>query len=294
MKRHLVAVALSLVCAAPLVAQDTADPVVATVNGEKITKAKLDLLWNRMSEKMRAQYEKTGGGKLGFLDNYIRKRLVLQTAMKAGFDKTARAKAEVEAATESALFDAYVREVVASSIVTDETIRKFYDENPKNFEKPARARMRLIKISTTNRSLPQAQALIGQIMQDLFTSKDDIDKLKEAFSAAAKKHSEHESAPKGGELGWVEREKLDLKVADAAFTMAKNRVSGIIEGDGALYLLLVEEREQAKTETFEEARPWIREFLLTVNAPKVVEALNKRTAELSAAAKVEIYSDNVE
>src|SRR5947209_12351093 len=59
---------------------------VAIVNGEVITADRLDHMWNNMGVALRDQYEKAGG-KPAFLENYLRKRLVIQEAIKSGFDK---------------------------------------------------------------------------------------------------------------------------------------------------------------------------------------------------------------
>ena len=94
MKRLLLTAAL--VAALPLAAQPSTNSlIVATVNGEAITQAKLDQLWNRLSEKMKKQYEKSGGGKAGFLDNFIREPLLRQQAVAKGFDKKPDVQAEL-------------------------------------------------------------------------------------------------------------------------------------------------------------------------------------------------------
>ncbi|MGZ5477274.1 MAG: hypothetical protein ACXWH1_12355, partial [Thermoanaerobaculia bacterium] len=41
--------------------------IVAVINGETITRAKLDAMYNNMPAPMRAQYEKSGG-RMAFLD----------------------------------------------------------------------------------------------------------------------------------------------------------------------------------------------------------------------------------
>src|SRR5688572_6175897 len=108
---------------APAQATAGGDAVVASVNGETITRAKLDFLWERAGTQTRARYDKNGGGKMGFLENYIKKRLMLQEAFKKSFQDQPATKAELEAAEESALFDLYIRDVVATPIVSEAAIR---------------------------------------------------------------------------------------------------------------------------------------------------------------------------
>jgi peptidyl-prolyl cis-trans isomerase C len=292
--------AAALLCAATLFAQQpkpAPETVVANVNGEVITQAQLDALWNRMGEKMRAQYDKGGNGKLRFLDNYVSKRLMLQLARQSDFEKSPAVQAELEAAKESALFDLYVRDVVASRIVTDADVRKFYDEHPNDFTHPARAKVRAIFVNTSTHPKDEARTILGTVMQRMQQARPAAavapQMLVEAFADEARQHSEHRSAAAGGDLGWVTPESVDPKVADAAFRLQRGTVSGIIEGEGGLYLLLVEDRQSAGKMEFEGARAGIREYLVSTNAQKVMEAVNRATTELRSSSKVTLFPENV-
>lgn len=292
MKRIALAVAFALASVAASAQTSDAD-VVAVVNGEKITKAQLDVVWNRAGEKLRARYEKSGG-KLAFLNNYIGKRLLLQKAQQAGFDKSPAIQAELEAAREAALFDLYVREAIGAQFVDENAVRAFYDANLRQFSTGERAKVRTIFISTAKRSPADARALAGQVMQKMFESKADFARLTLAFAAAAEEYSEHESAANGGDLGWVEAAQLEKPVADAAFGVRAPGMSGLIETAGGYHLLLVEGREPSGTKPFEEAKAGIREFLLSQNAQNVMDVVSKTTNEISASSKVTVYADRVQ
>lgn len=291
MKRIALAVALALSSLAVSGQNSDAD-VVAVVNGEKITKAQLDVVWNRAGEKLRARYEKSGG-KLAFLNNYIGKRLLLQKAQQSGFDKSPAVQAELEAAREAALFDLYIREAIGAQFVDENAVRAFYDANLSQFSTGERAKVRTIFISTAKRSPSDARALAGTVMQKMFESKADFARLTSAFAAAAAEYSEHASAANGGDLGWVEAAQLDKDVAPVAFGVRAPGMSGLIETAGGYHLLLVEAREPAGTKTFEESRAGIREFLLSKNAQNVMDLVGKTTNDLSANAKVTVYADRV-
>lgn len=310
MKRCLIHVALAVVAAASLSAQQaaraipaptaTATPaakVVATVNGEPITAAQLDRLWTRMGAKLRTQYEQGGNGKMRFLENYVSKRLLLQLAARSDFEKSPAVQAELAAAKESALFDIYVREVVATQVVTEAAVRQFYDDHPADFFRPPQARVRMIFIGTAKHTVLEARALIGDVMKELYgvkvRSANDPKAISQAFAAAAAKTSEHPSAAAGGDLGWVDRGALDPKIADAVFTMSKGIVSGILETDSGMYLVLIEDQQPASLEPFESVRPTLREYLFGANVQKVMEAVNRTTSELRASSKVTLFPENV-
>jgi peptidyl-prolyl cis-trans isomerase C len=309
MKRCVITLALAVLAAGPVFAQDAkpaaatatatvAKNVVATVNGESITTEQLDRLWNRMGAKMRAQYEKAGNGKLRFLENYVGKRLLLQLAEQTEFEKSPDVQAELEAAKEAALFDLYVREVVASQIVTEAAVKKFYDDHPTDFVHPEGAKVRILTVSTEKRTVEEARARIGDLMKDLHGvrvgSGNSAQAIIQAFAEAAQKNSDAPSAAAGGDLGWVGRDGLEPQISVAVFNMKPGAISGILQTDKGLHLVLVEDRQEASTESFESARAGIREYLVGANAQKVVEAVNRATRELRASSKVTLYPDNVQ
>ena len=310
MKHCLISLALAFVSATSLSAQQAAPAtskpaaeatpaanVVATVNGEAITAAELDRVWKRMGAKLRAQYEQGGNGKMRFLENYVGKRLLLQLARQSDFEKSAAVQAELEAAKESALFDLYVRDVVATQIVTDDAVRKFYDDHPADFLRPEQARVRVIFVGKDKHTIEESRARLGEVMKELYgikvRSANNPEAITQAFAAAAARTSEHPSASAGGDLGWVDRGALDPKIVDAVFTMNQHTVSGILEADTGAYLVLVEDRHPASVEPFDSVRAAIREYLFSANVQKVMEAVNRTTNELRASSKVTLHPENV-
>jgi parvulin-like peptidyl-prolyl isomerase len=307
MKRTLIGIALF--AAAPLFAQKAAPPspapsdkeiVVARVNGETITRANLDQLWNHVGERARKQYEQSGGGKAGFLDNYIRKRLLIQKAIASGFDKRPDVKADLDAAKDSALFDLYVRNVVAVQVVTEADLHQFYDEHPSQFSYGERRYLRYLLISTKKHTLEQAREIMAPILADLLQqlakargANRPPEELGHLFSDYARKYSEDPTASAGGEIGWLEQSQLDPKVAEFVFSTSKGTMSGMLESDAGIQLMYVERTRPPEKETFEEARPTLREYLLASNTARIVGAVNEATAALRAAAKVEIFPANI-
>ena len=301
MKRCLIILSLALFAAAALGAQEKAAPVgsqvVATVNGENITAEQLDRLWARIGEKMRAQYDKAGNGKMRFLENYIGKKLLLQLAAQSDFDKSPEVQAELEAAKEAALFDAYVRDVVASRIVTEDMIKKFYADNVSQFMHPETAKVRIIQVSKEKHGISDARVLLSNVMRDLFAIRFDTKNNRQAlvsmFAEAAKKNSDHPSAASGGDLGLVTRDQLDPTIRNAVFAMTPGSLSGILETEEGLNLVLVEDRLPFWTESYESARGGIREYLFSANQQKVVEAVSRATRELRTSSDVKLYPENM-
>lgn len=297
-----------IACALPLAAQQAqpADPVVAVLNGETITASKLDSMYARLAPAMREQYNATGG-KAGFLDNYLRKRLLVQEAIKAGFDKRPEVQAEMETAKESALFDRYVRDVVSSSIVTDAEVKKYYDEHPDEFTTPERVKVRHIVVVGNGagphpKTDEQALETIKQVATELHSKIGAVhaaDPVAAArirgsyFAELARKYSEDGSAQQGGDLGWVVKGQLDPDFEAAAFKLETGAPSGIVKTRFGYHIILVEDREPAGHESYERVKPVLREYLLTQHATDVMEAVTRLTNELRSTSKVAIYPENI-
>lgn len=308
MKRNALIALCLLTAAAAAFARQTAAPVddsqkpVAIVNGEVITKAKLDQLYSSMGVQMRQQYDQAGG-KAAFLDNYVAKRLLIQEAMKSGFDKKPETLAALDIVRESALFDRFVREVVGATIVTEADIRKHYDDNRADFAVPEMAKVRHIVAATgQGRTLEQAREKIQQVAGEIRaaipaarTQTPEMERiLLSRFSEAARKYSEDGSAQAGGDLGWRPRGVFDKKFEEAAFNMPKGVISGIIETQFGYHLILVEDKKPAGTQPFEEVRSDIRELLLSQKAAQVISNVKRLTNELRANSKVALFPENVD
>jgi peptidyl-prolyl cis-trans isomerase C len=297
-----------LLLALPAVAQQNAgQKPVAVVNGETITAQKLDKLYERLGAQMREQYEKAGG-KSAFLENYVRKRLVIQEALKSGFDKRADVQADMEASKESTLFDRYVRDVVSANVVTDAGAHEYYDQHKDEFATPERIHVRHIVITASSagpqaRTKGQALEIIkrlatrlreaNSITREITDPKAAAQLRVNQFAQMARQNSEDASAPSGGDLGWLIRGQLDPDFEAAPWALTPGMPSGIVETKFGYHLILVEEKQPAGSESFDHAKSSIREFLMTQHAAEVMETVSKLTNELRAHSKVAIYPENI-
>ena len=305
MKLTSVALAISLIAAAAVAqtqpASDPAAKTAAVVNGEIITAAKLDTLYNNLSPQMRGQYEKAGGKK-AFLDNYIAKRLLIQEATKRGFDERPEVKQALEAARESALFDRYVRDVVADEIVPESAVREFYEANIDDFIVGDKVKVRHIVIATNNRTPAEAEEIAKKIFTELQAQRTETAMMGESgrlvfrnrFAEAARKYSEDGSAPEGGDLGWVERGRLDPKFEEVAFGIPAGVMSGIVATQFGYHLILVDDVKPAGAQPYEEVRRDIREYLLSQKSADIMTAVSRLTGDLRRNSKVSVFSENIE
>ena len=303
MKRFLFAslalVALPLLAQAPQSTPDAEKPV-AVINGEVITAGQLDRLYDGIGALVREQYAKNGG-KPAFLENYIRKRLVIQEAMKTGYDKRPDVQAELDAARESALFDRYVRDIVATPIVTGSEIAQYYKDHPDDFSTPEQVRVRHIVVGPRSQSREEALEQIQKVLAGLRTQNDAIRFSEPAatqmrvhnFAEMARQYSQDASAESGGDLGWVSRGQLDPTFEEAAFQMQKGKLSGVIQTNFGYHIIFIEDKRAAGMEPFDQVKASIREFLLNQRTADVVNAVSKLTNELRANSKIALHPENI-
>lgn len=267
------------------------DKVVATINGETITQSKLDQLYSAMNPQMRAQYDQNGG-KRAFLDNYVAKHLIVQQAVRSGFDKKPNVQTAMEAARESALFDLYVREVVSNQLVTDAAVFQYYQDHGAEFHTPEAVKARHILIMTNGagphpKTKEDAEAQIKKIAAELRGA--DL----KAFDAAARKYSEDSTATAGGDLGWISRGKTDATFEQMAFALPNNTVSPVVESRYGYHLIFVEDHKLPDTTPFEEVKSQIRSKLLTEKMNDMMQTVAKLSSDLRASGKVSVHPENI-
>lgn len=291
----------------PAANQDPSQKVVAVVNGETITVAKLDQLYDRLSPKMRTEYN-NNGGKPAFLDNYVRKRLIIQEALKSGFDRKPEVQADLEAARESALFDRYIRDVVASRVVSDADVRKYYDDHPSEFQHAEKVKVRHIVIVPNGagpkpKTQSQAMEAIENVLGDLHAQMQSVQTPDAAaalpvkvnyFAAAARKYSEDGSAESGGDLGWVEKGQLDPTFEQTAFNLPVGVMSGIIQTRFGYHLIFVEGKRPGGIAPFDGVKRDIRENLIGARAADIMQNVSTLTNELQRSSKIAIYPENIQ
>ena len=294
MKRTLICL---LLAATPLAAQQSESKTVATVNGQTITAAMLDRMWDRIGSQMRAQYEKAGG-KSAFLNNYINKLLIVQEAMKSGFDRKPEVQMDVNAAKNAAIFDDYARDAIGSGLVKLSDDRAYYDEHKQDFAVPEKLHIRHIVVTEASngpraKSKDEAQQILQNILTQLRGPGMTGPTLVNEFARLAQQYSEDGVARSGGDLGLVEKGRLDPDFEAAAWSLPVGKPSGIVKSQYGYHIILVEAMQAAGTKPFEEVRSQIHEQLLSERMAEVMTSLGRLTNELRTNSKIAVYPENI-
>lgn len=303
MKRAFFAVAVFAMTAGAAIAQNaqpapaTAEPkIAANINGEVLTVDELNKHWTRLSPETRANYERSGG-KAQFLETWIRKRLVIQEALKQRYDKSPEGSFDVQAARDAALFDSYIRNVIASSVITEKELRDYYETNKEKFKTPEMVHARHI-IAT-----PAKGNVVNSTGSDAGSDAEALEKMKgiaqqlqlkqATFEKLAAEYSEDGSARSGGDLGWFPRGKMVAEFEDAAFKMKVGDTSHVVKTQFGYHVIRVDDHKAEGYASFDEVKHAIREQLLQERAEKVMGALTQLTNDLRSVSSIQVHRENL-
>lgn len=103
----------------------------------------------------------------------------------------------------------------------------------------------------------------------------------ETFAALATANSEDPgSAVQGGDLGFFEARRMDKAFADATFALQPGQVSEVVKSSFGYHIILLEEFQEARLVSLEEAQPEIaRELVRKDKASQLAEEFAKQVQE---------------
>jgi peptidyl-prolyl cis-trans isomerase SurA len=306
--------AILLLVAGTAIAQKTVDEIIVRVNGDIILKSELEnakvTLRNDLSQGQKlqgVQLEQAFSEQSKFLlRDLIDQALLLQQAKEMGLNadlevvKTMeRMRQEYKFETLEALEQAIIgqglavddykqqiktryltsqvlgREVYPRIIITTEQIRKYYDANEKNFDRPAGVQLSEIVISTENKSPEELIAQRKKADEALAAIKKGDD-----FAETARKFSEAPTAQDGGFLGFFPAGQLAKALEDAVGTIEKGQTTEVLTLPYGFVILKVDDKHTGGILSFELAQKEIQDVLFQQGVqPKIREYLTKLRTE---------------
>jgi peptidyl-prolyl cis-trans isomerase D len=149
--------------------------------------------------------------------------------------------------------------------VTDTEVQEYYDAHRSEYEKPERVHARHILFKVASDASPEAKEAARKHAEEILGRV----KAGEDFAALAKQYSEDSSAEQGGDLGFFPRGQMVKSFEDVAFSLAPGATSEIVESPFGFHIIKVEAKEEAHTQSLDEARGQIVATLKHLKAQDV-------------------------
>ncbi|HXK50601.1 MAG TPA: peptidylprolyl isomerase [Clostridiales bacterium] len=134
----------------------------------------------------------------------------------------------------------------ADSLITDEEIEKYFNENPNEFPKTAEQRNFDYVIFSTAPTAKDSALALDDINYALTQLDNGI-----AFEEVAKNYSEDPSAKSGGDLGYFERGKMVPEFEKAAFEAEIGEIVGPVKTKFGYHIIKVTDKKKVKKEVTE-------------------------------------------
>ncbi len=246
--------------------------VVATVNNVDLTyedfKQRLDVL-----EQERGPVAPERRPEI--LRAMVKEEILMQAAQDAHLDQSPEMQKRLEIARRQVLIETYLRQRVnAAAQVSDEEVRKAYDDNRAQFTREA------VKASHI---MTKTRAEAEQVEADL--------KAGQSFEALAKARSQDAgSASKGGDLGELTRGQAGQEFEKALFALKDGEVSDVVQTEFGFHVIKAGPHTTT-VQPFDEVKGQLKDMVLK---QKQRAALLGVMAELEAKAKTELHEDRLQ
>ena len=173
-------------------------------------------------------------------------------------------------------------ELDAKTAVTPEQVNDFYVKNPAAFQQGERVKASHILVRVEANADPaereKARAKAAGLLADVKAGKD--------FAALAKQYSDDPgSGAQGGDLGYFQRGQMVPPFEQAAFALSVGQTSDLVTSDFGFHIIRVTDKQPGRTQTLDEVRPEIEQYLLGQNREQQTRLF---VEALKAKGKVEI------
>ena len=289
--------------------------VVATVNGQNITKQQLQDLFNAALQASGAKIgdlnaQQQLGGYTQLLQDLIMDKLVAEAAStekvsdadvdaelakikgqfpddKAFQDQIAQAGMTPEKLKENIRTglqqSRWMKSQVKTTEVTDEQAKTFYESNIKEFEQPESVKASHILFMVD----PDASADVVKQKEEAATKAAARAASGEDFTKLAKELSEEPGASEsGGDLGFFPKDRMVPEFAEVAFVQKVGDISKPVKTQFGWHVIKVTDKKEAGTAPFDQVKEQVVSYLKSTNQREAVQAvLNK----LQESAKIETF-----
>jgi peptidyl-prolyl cis-trans isomerase C len=230
------------------------DPV-ATVNGQQINTDMLDAIVRGLPPQVKAQLEAMGDNS-PLVESLVASELLYQKAIEQGVHNDPLAKQDMAVAIRHALAESLTRKIVGERM-TDERVKAWYDDHQVQFAQP---QLQLAHIMFTD--MVKAEAI-----------KAELDAGGDFAALASANSQDTMTAPKGGEIGWLDLRQMAPPLRSAIEKAEKGAIIGPMSMGQTTHIFRVLDRRDSKP--LEEVREQIEAELEQTIRQEYLEELRE-------------------
>ncbi len=246
--------------------------VLAEVNSGSITTGDFDRELKNLPEYLKAMAD-TPQGRKEMLDTMVIRELILQQASKDGLDKGPEIEEKLQDLKKRLIVESFLKKKVeVESKVSDEDLKKFYEQNKDKFKSGEQIKASHILVKTEKEA------------------KDVLAKIKAGgnFEELAKSSSVDSSSAKGGDLGWFGKGSMVPAFEKAALALKEGQTSDVVKSDFGFHIIKLTGKRPAGIRPLEEVKDQIKGAIMPT---KQQEVFQKIKDELKKTAKITIKED---
>ena len=238
----------------PALAQ-SGDPVAARVNGFEIRQSDLAVAEDEFGANL-----PEGAARRDALIGYYADLILLARAAEAkGMGSTIEFAKKLQFAKAKLLMETLLK-AEAKAAVTDEALRKVYDEAVKEMGKEEEVHARHILLKTED----EAKAVLAELKKG-----GDFEKL------AKEKSTDPSAKTNGGDLGYFGKEQMVPEFAEAAFKLSKGELSEPVKSQFGWHVIRSEDRRNKPVPEYDKVKPQLEQFVVRNSQAALITKLRE-------------------
>ncbi len=253
----------------------TGGKVVAQINGREIRDDEFKMRFSRLTPALKSKYSDEKG-KREFLEEIIKRELLLQEARKAGIEKDQVLIDKIEEMRERLILNKFLqREVEGKLVTTDKELEDYYNLHKEEFKSPDEAKISHILVKNEE----DAKAVIKRLRKG-----SDFAKMAREISIdIATKDS-------GGEMGVIQKGKFHPQLDSVIFSANEGDVSDPVKTERGYHIIKVQKKIPGIPLSFNDAKNILSQRYQIEKRSKVFEDLFTR---LKSKANITISDENL-
>lgn len=180
----------------------------------------------------------------------------------------------------------YVEKELGKDVtVTDEEVKKHFDQNQSAYAEPEEVRARHILLRLEKNAPADEEKKVKEKIEEI---RKEVAAPNADFAALSKKYSQDTTSQNGGDLGFFKKGVMVPEFEQAAFALKPGEISQPVKTAFGYHILKVEEKKAATPADFDKSKEKIKQELMNGKKDQILRA---KLEELRQKAKVQIVEN---